>query len=154
MFAQIHGNLTRQFRGLELLQRLLEEEFEFLKARDTDAVTAVEFSIHELLRQVADERVALKQSLEGATLLNYAGMLPEEDGEAVKKLYHLIDALEQQCARQASHNTELSLALMDQSQALLSFLHGQLAPRRSNTYGARGRMCESRPDAALLSGRL
>ena len=57
MFAQIQGNLNRQLKGLELLVSLMEEEFELLCNRDTDAVATLEFSIHELLRQLAVERV-------------------------------------------------------------------------------------------------
>ena len=34
MYDLIHGNLTRQFKGLELLLSLLEEEFDLLCARD------------------------------------------------------------------------------------------------------------------------
>jgi flagellar biosynthesis/type III secretory pathway chaperone len=153
MYELIHGNLHRQFKGLELLDSLLEEEFGLLCARDTDAVTALEFSIHELLRQVAGERLALKAQVEGATVLEYAGMLPEEDGQEVKRLFHLIDSLEQRCSRQATRNTELSLALLDQSQSLLVFLHNQIAPKQTQCYGARGRLQESRPSAAIYSGR-
>ncbi len=155
MFDLIHGNLTRQFKGLELLYSLLTEEFILLTERNTDAVTSLEFSIHELLRQIAVERVDLKNTMQGTTLLEYATMLPEEEqGRAVTKLYHLIDALEQSCARQASQNTELSLMLMDQSQALLTFLHDQITPRAPHVYGSGGRLRQERPSAALISGRL
>lgn len=153
MYSLMHANLTRQFKGLELLQSLLDEEFELLTERDTDAVTSLEFSIHELLRQIADERMALKDTLQGTRLLEYATMLPDEEAEAVRKLYYLIDGLEQRCSRQASQNAELSLALMDQSQSLLVFLHEQITPRQANTYGAAGRMRMERPTAALISGR-
>ncbi len=154
MFDLIQGNLTRQFKGLELLHSLLEEEFGLLQARDTDAVATLEFSIHELLRQIAVERVDLKNYMQETKLREYADMIPEEEGNEIKRLLHLIDALEQRCARQASHNTELSLALLDQSQSLLTYLHEQIAPRRENTYGASGRYRTERPAAALISGRL
>jgi alpha-D-ribose 1-methylphosphonate 5-triphosphate synthase subunit PhnG len=154
MFARILGNLTRQFKALELLQSLLEEEYGLLQHRDTDAVTGLEFSIHQLLRQITLERLEMKKIMQGATLQEYAGMLPEEDGAAVSRLCALIDALEQSSARQASRNAELSLALLDQSQALLSCLYEQITPRRQNTYGAGGKYREERPAAALISGRL
>ncbi|MDR2161330.1 MAG: flagellar protein FlgN [Desulfovibrio sp.] len=154
MFAHIHGNLHRQFKALELLLSLLEEEFGLLRARDTEAVTCLEFSIHELLRQILRERMDLKKILQETTLGEYAGLLPEEEGAAVNRLYARIDDLEQQTSRLASRNAELSLALLDQSQSLLSFLHSQIAPRRRNTYNAKGRFCEDRPAAALISGRL
>lgn len=153
MFDLIHGNLTRQFKGLELLHSLLEEEFELLFNRDTDAVATLEFSIHELLRQIAQERVDLKSTMQGTKLLEYANMLPDEDAQEVRRLYHLIDALEQRCSRQATHNTELSLALLDQSQSLLVFLHNQIAPKQTNCYGSSGRLRDDRPSAALYSGR-
>jgi uncharacterized coiled-coil protein SlyX len=105
------------------------------------------------LRQIVLERVDLKKSMQETTLPEYAGMLPEEDGAVISRLYALIDALEQSSARQASRNAELSLALLDQSQALLSCLYERITPKRQNTYGATGRYRETRPDAALVSGR-
>lgn len=156
MFELIHGNLTRQFKGLELLNMLLDEELEFLQARDTDAIANQEFTIHELLRQIAVERVELKKTMQGTRLLEYADLLSEEeDGKKIRKLVYLIDSLEQQCSKQASMNAELALALMDQSQSLLSFFHEQIQPKNTaNIYGARGRIREHRPSAALITGRL
>ncbi len=154
MYSLIHGNLNRQFKALELLEQLLDAEFHLLQERDIDAVAALEFSVHELLRQIAVERMDLKSTMQGTTLLEYSRMLPDEDSQEVNKLFHLIDAFEQRCARQASQNTELSLSLMDQSQAMLSFLHEQLTPRAVHVYGSGGRLRHERPSAALISGRL
>ena len=155
MYALIHGNLTRQFKGLELLFSLLEEEFELLCARDTDAITMLEFSIHELLRQVATERVSLKDTMQGTKILEYANLLTDEDeAQEIRRLYHLIDALEQRSSRQATRNTELSLALLDQSQALVSFLHDQITPKQTQCYGRSGKISDNRPGAAIYSGRL
>ena len=154
MYALIHGNLTRQFKGLELLLSLLEEEFELLCARDTDAITTLEFSIHELLRQIATERASLKDTMQGTRLLEYAELLPDEDeAQEIRRLYHLIDALEQRSSRQATRNTELSLALLDQSQSLLSFLYNQITPKQTQCYGRGGRISDNRPGAAIYSGR-
>ncbi len=155
MYARIQSNMHRQYKALEVLEMLLSEEFDALRARDTDTVTNLEFSIHELLRQIAVERMDLKNSMQGTTVLEYAGIISDEDNsQEIKRLYALIDGLEQRCSRQASHNAELSLALMDQSQAMLVFLHNQIAPPVSNTYGSRGRVKQERPSAALYSGRL
>lgn len=154
MFDLIKGNLNRQFKGLELLQSLLLEEFELLCQRDTDSITSLEFSIHELLRQISEERIDLKRTMQQTTLLEYSSMLPEEEGMEIKRLYYLIDSLEQHCAKQAAQNTEVSLALLDQSQSLLSFLHEQITPKQRGIYSAKGRYREERPSAALISGRL
>ncbi|MDR1489483.1 MAG: flagellar protein FlgN [Desulfovibrio sp.] len=153
MYDLIHSNLYRQFKGVELLGSLLEEEFSLLCAHDTDAISALEFSIHELLRQIVAERLELKRRIQGATLAEYAGMLPEEDGREINRLHQLVDALEQTCSRRAARNSELSLALLDQSQSLLVFLHKQLTPRQEQCYGAGGKLKEHRPAAALYSGR-
>ena len=153
MFAQIQGNLTRQFKALELLQSLLEEEFGLLCKRDTDAISALEFSIHELLRQLAVERTELKTSMQGVSLLEYSGMLSDDEAQEVRRLYHIIDSLEQRCSRQATQNTEVSLALLDQSQALLSFLHNQISHQPEHLYSAAGRIRQDRPAAAIYSGR-
>ena len=154
MSQQIYSNLHRQFKGLELLLSLLEEEYQLLSERNIDAVTTLEFSIHELLRQLAVERIDLKTELHGTKILEYAGMLPDEDANAFRKIYWLIDSLEQRASKQASLNAEFSLALMDQSQTLLNFLHDKITPRHTLTYGAGGRLRESRPSATLFSGRM
>ncbi|MDL2266518.1 flagellar protein FlgN [Desulfovibrio sp. OttesenSCG-928-G15] len=153
MFAIIQGNLTRQFKALELLHSLLEEEFDLLRERDSEAVATLEFSIHELLRQIAVERMDVKNTMQGTKLLEYATMLPDEEGAEVRRLFHLIDSLEQHCARQATRNTELSLALLDQSQSLLSFLHKQITPKPAQCYGRSGRISQARPGAAIYSAR-
>ena len=57
MYDIILGNLDRQARALKLLSSLLEEEFSLLVSRDTNAIMAQEFSIHELLRQLVDSDV-------------------------------------------------------------------------------------------------
>ena len=154
MFDLIKGNLTRQFKGLELLQILLQEEFDLLCQRDTDAITNLEFSIHELLRQLAVERVELKKTMQETSLLEYSTMVPEEEGMDIKRLYHLIDSLEQHCSKQASQNAEVSLSLLDQSQSLLNFLHEQITPKHQGLYSADGKYRDERPFAALISGRL
>ena len=56
MYDIILGNLDRQARALKLLSSLLEEEFSLLVSRDTNAIMAQEFSIHELLRQLRHRR--------------------------------------------------------------------------------------------------
>ncbi|MDL2313977.1 flagellar protein FlgN [Desulfovibrio sp. OttesenSCG-928-C14] len=155
MFAQILGNLTRQAKGLELLASLQQEEYELLHQRNTSAIGALEFSIHELLRQLAVERDELKSVMQGTRLAEYAGMLPEEDGAQVLDRLASIDALEQNCARQAEKNTELSLALLDKSHEVMNYLYEQIQPRQHNVYGSKGNMSSVRkPGASILSGRL
>ena len=154
MYQDIHANLQRQFKALELLESLLSEEFALLEARDTDAVASLEFSIHELLRQIACERSSIKTVMQGTRLLEYAAMLPEDDGRDITKLCRVIDSLEQRCSRSASRNAELSLALMDQSHRLLAYLHEQITPRQAGVYGSAGKVISERPGAALISGRL
>jgi hypothetical protein len=152
-FEQIHGNLVRQKKGLELLQDLLEEEFSLLRETKTEEVVALEFSIHELLRQLADERMAMKSVMQGTRAVEYADLLEPEQGAALKELLRGIDAAEQRAARQASHNTQLSLALLDQSQELLDYLHGEVTPKSVSVYGAKGGYKAQRPEAALFNGR-
>ena len=61
---------------------------------------------------------------------------------------------EQDVARQASRNTTLSLALLDQSSRTLQALTKQAMPPKAETYGRRGGMRTQHPQAALISGRL
>ena len=65
-----------------------------------------------------------------------------------------IDVSEQDAARQASRNTTLSLALLDQSSRTLQALTKQAMPPKAETYGRRGGMRTQHPQAALISGRL
>ena len=131
MYDIILGNLDRQARALKLLSSLLEEEFSLLVSRDTNAIMAQEFSIHELLRQLAVEKE-----------------------NTVRGLWEVIDELEQSCARQATRNTQLSLGLMDQSKELMDYLHKRLLPPQRQTYDRGGAYAQVRPDAALLNARL
>lgn len=154
MYSLIHGNLDRQAKALDLLGELLDEEFSLLLTHDTEAVMGLEFSIHELLRQLAVEKECVIRRLGGGKVLDYVQMLPEEQGAALSELWRHIDAGEQVRARQASRNTELSLGLMDQSKRLLDYLHARILPPQQDTYGRQGRYNQPRPAASLFSGRL
>ncbi|HJA07951.1 MAG TPA: flagellar protein FlgN [Candidatus Mailhella merdigallinarum] len=154
MYSLIYGNLDRQAKALTLLGELLDEEFSLLLKHETEAVMGLEFSIHELLRQLAVEKETVIRRLGGGKVLDYAQMLPEEQGEALTELWRRIDAGEQACARRASRNTELSLGLMDQSKRMLDYLHARILPPQQDTYGRRGRYNQPHPAASLFSGRL
>ena len=56
MQKQIMGSLTRQSKALELLESLLGQELRLLKKDAPRAVAGLEFSIQDLLRQIAVER--------------------------------------------------------------------------------------------------
>jgi hypothetical protein len=155
MYERILSGLQRQHKAMELLQSLLLEEFDLLVARDTEAVVHLEFSIHELLRQIASEKIQVIDLLNGQKARDYADSLAKDAQEAMLESLRTLDDLEQQCARQASQNTELSLSLLDQSRSLLNALHTQISPKTGDTYGRHGAMSNiRRPDAALLTGRL
>lgn len=154
MFQRIHDTLYRQQQALGVLGDLLEEEYILLLQHNTQAVVALEFSIHELIRQIANEKAGIMRMLGGGKVLHYAAMLPEDQGQAIRDLFSGIDKGEQRSSRQASINTELSLALLDQSQATLTELHTQVVPKSTLTYGRRGAMDNHRPQASLISGRL
>lgn len=164
MYDVILGNLDRQAKALLLLSSLLEEEFSLLVKRDTNAIMAQEFSIHELLRQLAVEKESTVRRLGGGRIRDYADLLEQSDagegGEgpakaaALRELWNAIDELEQSCARQATRNTQLSLGLMDQSKELMDYLHKRLLPPSRQTYGPKGAYTQLRPDAALLNARL
>ncbi len=153
MFSQIYGNLNRQTKGMHLLLALLKEEFAYLTERRMDDVTSMEFSIHELIRQLHRERHEVIRALQGVRVTEYARMLPPEEKEQMLALARELDGVEQACARQSTQNTELSLALLDQGQELLDFFYSNAVPEQADTYNPRGAMDKQRPSAALLSGR-
>lgn len=155
MYSQIIGNITRQAKALELLERLQMEEFELLMSRNVEAVGVLEFSIHELMRQIAVEREDLRRAMQGVKMAEYAEMLADEDDKkAIKHILGIIDVAEQRCARQAEKNTSLALALLDQSHELMTHLHEQIVPKSEPIYGSKGGFSTHRPPASILSGRL
>ena len=155
MYQIIHESLSRQDKALALLHELLEEEYGILMSRNTDGVAALEFSIQELIRQIAVEKTLVIRTLAGVRVSDYAAGLPEGEGAALLTLFASVDDGEQQVSRQASRNAQLSLALLDQSTRTLQALTSQAAPPRAGVYGRRGGMRhEMHPQAALISGRL
>lgn len=154
MFEIIRNNLDRQSRGLELLASLLDEEFSLLMEQKTADIMALELSIHELIRQLATEKQQVRTFLGGGKVHDYAAMLMEDQQAELLSLWNFIDAGEQHCARRASQNAELSLALLDQSKSMLNFLHKQVQPQSSTTYAKTGMYRQHHPQASLISGRL
>lgn len=77
--------LTAQAKALNLLSSLQEEEFSLLVRRDTDAIMAQEFSIHELLRQIAVEKESTMRRLGGGKVRDYADLLEQSDAEEGEK---------------------------------------------------------------------
>ena len=154
MFDIIYGNLDRQTRGLALLHSLLREEYELLCERKAEDVMALELSIHELLRQLAVEKQEVRALLGGGKLLDYAAMLDEQEGGVLRELWKLTDDYEQICARQATLNSQISLALLDASQEMFDYLYSLALPPQQSVYDRAGVYAKSRPEAALISGRL
>ncbi|MFV0347203.1 MAG: flagellar protein FlgN [Halodesulfovibrio sp.] len=154
MFEYTHGNLVRQFKGMQVLELLIEEEFAQLRNNKPQEITATEFAIHELMRQLAVERLELRKMLGGKRLSEVMPLLSEDQQTVLNALLGELDALEQRCARQASVNAKLALALHDQSQTLLDYIQEQIKPKNQNTYGKKGRYAQTRPEATLIQGRL
>ena len=150
----IYESLSRQDKALCLLRDLLEEEYHCLLDRDTDGVVSLEFSVQELIRHLALEKTFVIKRLGGMRVAEYAGMLPEDLAATLLETLRRIDTSEQGVARQASRNTTLSLALLDQSSRTLQALTSQAMPPKAETYGRRGGMRTQHPQAALISGRL
>ena len=95
MYSQIYGNLNRQSKGLQLLSALLEEEFAYLSERRMDDVASIEFSIHELIRQLIAEREEIINIMQGVKARQYAEMLPPDEAAAMNKLLDELEENEQ-----------------------------------------------------------
>lgn len=155
MFQIIYESLNRQDKALGLLRELLREEYEILLSRDAGSVASLEFSIQELIRQLAVEKALVMRSLGGKRVLEFSQTLPEEESARLGALFQSIDDGEQAVSRQASRNAQLSLALLDQSTSTLHALTSQVVPPLTGVYGKHGDLRrQSRPQAALISGRL
>ncbi|MDO5484576.1 MAG: flagellar protein FlgN [Desulfovibrionaceae bacterium] len=155
MYQTVYESLFRQNKALGVLTHLLQEEYHLLLDRDSSSIAGQEFSIQELVRQLAVEKSLVINTLKGQRVMDYANSLPEEQANALRELFAAIDTSEQTASRQASRNAQLSLALLDQSSRNLNALTSQVSPRTGDTYGRRGGMRRSNhPQAAILSGRL
>ena len=178
MHRALIERLLRQWKALLVLEHLQQEEFALLTDRQPQAVAGIEFSIHELMRQIVDERHEVRAMLQGRRLKELLAELPTElhartlladfdhiqglpafapDAtlvEVYETLMKLADDAEQQCARLAEKNTALALGLYDQSKSLLDFMHNEIQPDNAEVYSRKGAMRKSRGDAALVQGRL
>lgn len=152
-------NLHRQRQALVVLEQLQDEEFGYLTKSDPQSVAQVEFSIHELLRQLAVERQELKNQLQALdpampAMRDLLFLAIESERTQVESLLREIDKQEQACARKAAQNTETALALMDQNRALLEFLSAEIKPKNGHTYSQRGKWLHPEGTGAFLQGQL
>lgn len=155
MFTIISSSLDRQAKALLLLHSLMKEEFGLLQENKIEEIATIEFSIHELLRQIATEKEHIIHNLGGGKVLDYAQMLQEEEKVSLQTLYRAVDIAEQKCARQATLNTEVSLALLKQSDQLVKELTQAVTPKFQTSYGKKGTYNKAaKADAVLISGRL
>ena len=157
MKRRIVENIARQLQALKVLKALQLEEFAHLSEFRPQSVSAVEFSIQELVRQIHAERVDAKRMIPqirpGAARI---AELREDFGEnwpAVEGLLAQVDALEQFCAKQAEKSYRLALALFDQSGGYIDFFKQKLVPEKG-TYGPRGLMGKAKPRPAVVRGAL
>lgn len=157
MFRRLKDNLHRQGQALRVLRDLLEEEFSYLLAGEPEKVSAVEFSIQELVRQLVDERASLRRLIRrikpAARLSDILPELSADQAEPLAALLKLIDDGEQACAMKAAQNHMLANALHEQSRRLIDFMRSELTPRRHDAYGASGRFVGSRNESTLFRGR-
>lgn len=159
MFRLIEENLVRQNKAMMLLFILLEEEFARLMKSRPQAVSQIELSIQELMRQVAAERMSLRRQVgaiaPGAVRVrDLFLMMDDEVQKNFEGLLMMLDDTEQKCGIQAAKNNEMAMALFDQSKGLLNFMHNQIKPKNTSTYAASGRYAQAASSARLLTGRL
>src|SRR5512142_3027226 len=125
MTQRILENLSRQHQALQVLKHLQEEEFSHLKEFRPQSVTALEFSIQELMRQIMVERKDARRMMQSidpaATRLADFAEVFGNDWENIQGLLGKIDVLEQTCAKQAEKSYTLALALFDQSTGYVDF---------------------------------
>ncbi|MDY7001584.1 MAG: flagellar export chaperone FlgN [Thermodesulfobacteriota bacterium] len=159
MLQKIKGNLRRQEKGLEVLFSLLEEEFSQLTGRNPQAVTKTEFSIHELIRQLAAERLELRAFVRemapsGEKLTDILDGFDEAEAKDVREVLAYVDAKEQAVAVQAEKNARMAYALAIQGRNMLDFIQKKIIPDNKDTYSSSGRFRKPGTQGALLSGRL
>jgi flagellar biosynthesis/type III secretory pathway chaperone len=159
MYPYLQQSLHRQNQALVLLSHLLDEEFQHLGKGDPQSVARVEFSIQELLRQLAVERQELKERIQALdpslpAMRDLPLLVDESEQDAVKNVLREIDRMEQHCGRKAAQNAAIAQGLIDQNQALLDFLTNEMKPKTGNTYSQYGKWHHTQGTGALLRGRM
>ncbi len=159
MRTLIIQSLTRQARGLLLLGTLLDQELRLLKKDSPQSVAGLEFSIQELVRQIATEKTWVKNCIremspEASRLGDVRKRFSEDECSLIDGLIADIDTHQQRCARKAAMNAEIAQALHDQSSSLLAFFRKQVMPQTRHTYSNHGRWAARTQTATLISGRL
>ncbi len=159
MQTLIIQSLSRQTKGLMLLAMLLDQELRLLKKDSPQAVAGLEFSIQELLRQIASEKAWVKTCISSLSpkakrLGDIKELFAKDEQRLIATLTADIDTTQQQCARKAAMNAEIANALRDQSTGLLSFFRKQVMPKTRHTYSSHGRWAARTQTATLISGRL
>ena len=157
MQQNILASLIRQAKGTELLLSLLREEYALLRKGQPEEVTGLEMTIQELVRQLVREREFLIRVLDRAgrgRLTEYLSGLGLEERAPFETWRARIVAHEQESARQTNVNSNLAMALWEQSGNLLRHFQNQIAPRERNTYTARGTWGSRPATATMVSGRL
>jgi hypothetical protein len=157
MTQRILENLSRQYQALKVLNHLQEEEFAHLKEFRPQSVGALEFSIHELMRQIMAERQDVRRMMRelnpGAANLADLAEVFGGDWAKADDLRERIDRLEQTCAKQAEKSYSLALALYDQSSGYVDFFKEKLTPAKQS-YGRQGVFAKAKPAPAMLRGAL
>lgn len=157
MIARILSNLERQMKAVELLEQLQKEEFSYLQTRNPSGVASIEFSIQELLRQLAVERQSLHclyAALDPAAS-NLAQVIDRFDPvsrQRVEELYAAVDRVEKRCATQAERNYSMALGLYDAVKYSMDSLQKLLIPKKM-VYGAKGRIASAMPSPGRINGR-
>jgi len=157
MMTRILANLERQKRALALLEKLLGEEFSLLAKRDASGVTSLEFSIQELMRQLAGERTDLYRNYaamdpSAKRLAQLLDRFPPEARETATALVAAMEAQEKRCSGLASRNYQMALGLYDTTKNCLDYLQSHLIPKKG-VYGSRGRVDAAMPAPGRVDGR-
>lgn len=157
MTQRILENLSRQYKALSVLNFLQEEEFSHLKEFRPQSVGSLEFSIHELMRQIMAERASVRRMIQAvdpsARRLADISEAFGSDWEQAQAMIEKIDRLEQTCAKQAEKSYSLALALYDQSSSYVDFFKQKLTPKKLS-YGPKGVFTPVKPGPAMLRGAL
>jgi hypothetical protein len=133
MTSRIIGNLARQEKALSLLAELQKEEFTHLRVLDPAQVAGLEFSIHELMRQIMRERLELRGSMRPSPQASASGKsgpffrIRQGDGRFPGGLHRSHRAGLRPPGRP---EYRLALGLYNQSRSSIVFIQNQLARKK------------------------
>ena len=111
MFIITSLNLDIQTQYMDILRDFLDSEYKALQYGDVYSVYQLEKSIHQTLKTIHGKRLELREKMMGVSVSDYAGKLPHNLGETLRRKMEILAKIEEECLAKTARNAGLSMSL-------------------------------------------